>query len=587
MRRLGSLLLLLAACGGGGGGGPLPPIEQTVILGAVRADAMTVINVNIANPLAGDATVEEVGGVGGPFVPAAGALPVDVVEGDDLTLRVEFTPPAPGTQDGEIHLKFVAGKEEREVVLILRANVETATLTLLTPTLGFPETLVGEQKTLAAQMRNDSELTPVAVTAMSGLPAEFSASFIPRTLFPGDILTVNVTYTPTAPADHNFFLSFVNSLGVPLNVNVTAGSQTWIPQQIVNFGNVPLSNGRTDWLEVDVPTDAISLSIEGVAGSSTVTPGLLAFEGPGGKVYENEQATGVFIWSPGSEGVFATTLPESDKSDVQLVPGGGLYRFRLYLFSGSASSLAVRAIVENRPGGVTNGGVLDLNVFLSPGLSITSPGTDTKLQAVLSRMDDIYAQIGLHIGDVSYYQIGDSAYDNVNNGEFPQLLAKSSAASSTRANLFFVQTALGGGVLGIAGGIPGPALDGTRVSGVMVDYDWSDATAVGQVAAHELGHYLGLYHTAESTGQHDIINDTLECPGQCTSASGGYLMHWQYDGSALPTITAGEAHVILGHPLVGPEPSLAGLSALAQKKAPPVAYVELPPNFCGTCAKHK
>ena len=136
--------------------------------------------------------------------------------------------------------------------------------------------------------------------------------------------------------------------------------------------------------------------------------------------------------------------------------------------------------------------------------------------------------------------------------------------------------------------VPGPMLDGTRVSGVMVDYDFGDAAAVGQVAAHEVGHYLGLFHTAESDGvTFDIIDDTLECPAQCTTASGGYVMHWQYIGSTLPIITAGEAHVVLGHPLVQPQPALSGLSALAQKKAPPVAYVELPPGFCGTCAKHK
>ncbi len=35
---------------------------------------------------------------------------------------------------------------------------------------------------------------------------------------------------------------------------------------------------------------------------------------------------------------------------------------------GSALSLDVRAIVENRPGATTDGGVVDLNVFLAPGL---------------------------------------------------------------------------------------------------------------------------------------------------------------------------------------------------------------------------
>jgi hypothetical protein len=223
-------------------------------------------------------------------------------------------------------------------------------------------------------------------------------------------------------------------------------------------------------------------------------------------------------------------------------------------------------------------------------LGISSPSTDTKLQAVLSRIDDIFQQVDLAVGDVDYYQISSAAFNEVSGGEFPQLLAESSVAAEVRMNVFFVQTALGGGTLGIASNIPGPMLNGTRASGVMVDYDFSDAAAVGQVTAHEIGHYLGLYHTAESTGQHDFILDTDECPASgtnsvCPTPGGGYVMHWQYIGQSLPILTEGQGHAILGHPLIDPAGS--GLAALAQKKAPALAYVELPPGFCGTCSKHK
>jgi hypothetical protein len=380
----------------------------------------------------------------------------------------------------------------------------------------------------------------------------------------------------------DFEIEIGNDVGPPLRVRVTADAEEQAQEVVTDFGTVPVSGGETGWLEIEVPADAISISIESIATSPSAWVGLLGLEGPGGKIYENSSSTGEFLWTPGFEGVFAATLPQNDSATLQLVPGGGTYRFRLFVWSGSASSLEVRAIVERRTGGAPGDSRVDLNVFLAPGLAITGPETDTKLQDVLSRLDDIFGQIGLAVGDVDFYQLSSTAYNSVSESEFPQLLGETSVASETRMNVFFVQTAIGGGVLGVAAALPGPKLNASPVSGVMVDYDWSNAAAVGQVTAHEIGHYLGLYHTAESDGQTwDIIEDTLECPGECTSESGGYLMHWQYFGSTTPVITDGQAHVILAHPLVDPASPLA---ALAQRRTPAPAFVELPAGFCGTCA---
>jgi hypothetical protein len=108
------------------------------------------------------------------------------------------------------------------------------------------------------------------------------------------------------------------------------------------------------------------------------------------------------------------------------------------------------------------------------------------------------------------------------------------------------------------------------------------------VAAHEIGHYLGLWHTVESFGQHDFIDDTLECPasgpgGPCATAGGGYLMHWQAVGGT--TITNGQGRVIRGHPLLAPAGYVTG-----KPTAKPVAPVPDPedlealgPGWCGTC----
>ena len=69
--------------------------------------------------------------------------------------------------------------------------------------------------------------------------------------------------------------------------------------------------------------------------------------------------------------------------------------------------------------------------------------------------------------------------------------------------------------------------------------------------AHEIGHYLGLYHTSERDGrQHDPIADTAECgEGAITCPDGGNIMFWT-GGGARSRLTAGQGVVMRRHPLV-------------------------------------
>ncbi|MHC4548030.1 MAG: choice-of-anchor D domain-containing protein [Planctomycetota bacterium] len=585
--------VLLTALGVGcasGGVDPPPPIQAVVNLDLVRADAPTVRGVTIANPLPGEAAVELVGEAAGPIVPAAGALPGVVAGEGDFTLQVRVTPEAPGELEGELTLQFVgaAGEGARQVVLSLSATVEETTVELVTAAVDFGDVRIGETSTRAVRVRNPNRLTPIRITDVSSLPAEFTrlGTALPATVAPGQALALSVRYTPQQLGDKSFDFSITHSEGpAPLVATLTAATTTWAPEIITDFGNVTVAGGETEWLEVAVPAHAISLSLEAV-GPDRAVLGLRGLEGPGGRVYENAQLTGALLWTPGF-GVFTATVPNSDRDEVQLVSGGGTYRFRLFLLSGSAGTLAVRAIVHNRPGGLVVDGVLSLNVFLASGLGAT-PG-DTRLQEILDETDRIFAQQGLRLGAVSYFDLEDSAFDDVTEDEFEALLEESAAAPETRMNLFFVRTALGGGVLGVAARIAGPQLNGTQVSGVMVDYDFGSSATAGYVTAHEIGHYLGLFHTVEQSGDHDIIDDTLECPAsgtdaQCPTPGGDYLMHWQVL-SADPVISDGQGRVVLGHPLVAP-PGF--LQALALRALPALSgpLDPLPDGWCGTPAGH-
>jgi hypothetical protein len=47
-----------------------------------------------------------------------------------------------------------------------------------------------------------------------------------------------------------------------------------------------------------------------------------------------------------------------------------------------------------------------------------------------------------------------------------------------------------------------------RCEGLSPAARFSDAAQLGSIMAHELGHYLGLYHVAEPDGREDALPDT-------------------------------------------------------------------------------
>ncbi|HEY6881573.1 MAG TPA: hypothetical protein VI299_26285, partial [Polyangiales bacterium] len=83
-----------------------------------------------------------------------------------------------------------------------------------------------------------------------------------------------------------------------------------------------------------------------------------------------------------------------------------------------------------------------------------------------------------------------------------------------------------GDYIGIAGGIPGPlGLHGTERSGLALAADlMGDLVGADQVLLHEIGHYLGLFHTSESSGAVlEPLSDTPECDPQYDENRDGIL----------------------------------------------------------------
>ncbi len=144
------------------------------------------------------------------------------------------------------------------------------------------------------------------------------------------------------------------------------------------------------------------------------------------------------------------------------------------------------------------------------------------ISAALSVMSSIYSANGITLTINSTITISDTQYAAV-SGTFTDSTTSAlvTQGSTAAVNIFFIEDYSGSlsGILGNAAGIPGSMGIANSWNGVLNSLSAHasgttlDSQLLGETAAHEMGHQLGLFHTTESGGKEfDIISDTAECP---------------------------------------------------------------------------
>ncbi len=144
-------------------------------------------------------------------------------------------------------------------------------------------------------------------------------------------------------------------------------------------------------------------------------------------------------------------------------------------------------------------------------------------------------------------------------------------------NLFFVEDASSGSYLGVAAGIPGSMKMANSWNGVLnfltshaSESEELGSQLLGETAAHEMGHQLGLFHPSEYGGTvFDILSDTPECAisrdsnssgtvsaEECDGYGGDNLMFWttwssssQAAGKTQETLSSYQEHVLKYSPI--------------------------------------
>ncbi len=171
------------------------------------------------------------------------------------------------------------------------------------------------------------------------------------------------------------------------------------------------------------------------------------------------------------------------------------------------------------------------------------------LSTALTTMQTIYSNNGVTLTVNSVQTISGSQYTSVS----PSFTDSTTSAllnqgSASVVNLFFVEDFSGSnsGLLGISAGIPGSLGVAGNHNGVLIGLTGHasgsslQSQLLAEMAAHEIGHFLGLYHPTESAGTlFDPISDTPTCGSandtdesgkvsaeECESYGGGNVMFW-------------------------------------------------------------
>jgi hypothetical protein len=346
------------------------------------------------------------------------------------------------------------------------------------------------------------------------------------------------------------------------------------------LGEESVAAGRGAEYRVLVPDDAVSimwttLDMEG----TDVFTAVGSVRSP-----TNEALVDLRTWNVVTDQPIRTT-PARYQFNSALLPSNNLLRVApgayrsVHVFLNPAGStvasrrLRASVLVKRAPGAVLGTTWrLRVGVWLVgiPGLTAASAPSNTRLQAALNRMRQIYAAANVGLEVVGYQDFPAataSRYAVIDSrAELQELFARTGGATGPVLNLMLVRGISSSAglenAIGIAGAIAGPAgLHGTVSSGVVAGWETTlgRTDLLPQTIAHECGHYLGLWHTRESQapcttptqtmcsffGGVDPITDT---PTDASAAS--YLMYWQASNGSNVTISPGQSRVMRGHPLV-------------------------------------
>lgn len=219
-------------------------------------------------------------------------------------------------------------------------------------------------------------------------------------------------------------------------------------------------------------------------------------------------------------------------------------------------------------------------IYIQPYLSSTLIDKDMFNTQVVTQLSQLAAANGLPIEILDVKVLSTDDYSAVSyRFADPKTSAMLKAGNRFAVNVYYIDELLDlplgyQGVLGFSGGIPGPLGVQSANNGVMLpigafyrsDVGLSDADIenIASTSLHEIGHFLGLFHTTEATGNiFDLMSDTPECDirtydknknglislFECRGVDDGNIMFFQTDASTDQTFSPQQIEVLKRSPI--------------------------------------
>ncbi|GEM_PF-3392756 len=199
--------------------------------------------------------------------------------------------------------------------------------------------------------------------------------------------------------------------------------------------------------------------------------------------------------------VSAAAVPQTDAFGTMDIEPGDWHA----VFGGSMdrAELWIRRTEDGR----FHGGTVDVDAYVAPDI------LDNQDSYVASVVEATFPWAGLALGEVRYLSLP-AVYTIMDPTEFEEALAVTSGESRPVLNVLFVALLDEPNPNGTIGGktprVPAYPYSGTPASGIAVTL-WGSHDDDIHKFRHEMGHFMGLFHTTEYHAVADPLFDTPEC----------------------------------------------------------------------------